>query len=86
MTFKDDDSGVETLFSLTDISRNGMDTVSAKFTYYACTSQASDSLIRLASGRLLVRFGEPSSDWLPPTLRRTSEHGPRGRETILCVP
>ena len=66
MTFEDDDSGVETLFSLTDISRNGMDTVSAKFTYYACTSQASDSLIRLASGRLLVRFGEPSSDWLPP--------------------
>ncbi|KAL8900165.1 MAG: hypothetical protein Q9192_001208 [Flavoplaca navasiana] len=66
LAFEDDDSGVETLFSLTDISRNGMDTVLATFTYYACTSQASHSLTRLASGRLLVRFGEPSSDWLSP--------------------
>ncbi|KAL8923718.1 MAG: hypothetical protein Q9208_004470 [Pyrenodesmia sp. 3 TL-2023] len=66
LTFEDDDSGVETLFSLTEISRNNADSASATFTYYACTSQASDSLTRLASGRLIVRLGDPSSDWLPP--------------------
>lgn len=66
LTFEDDDSGVETLFSLTEICRNNSASVSATFTYYACTSQASDSLTRLASGRLIVRLGDSSSDWLPP--------------------
>ncbi|KAL8701231.1 MAG: hypothetical protein Q9224_000596 [Gallowayella concinna] len=66
LTFEDDDTGVETLFSLAEISRNHEESVTATFTYYACTSQASDSLTRLASGRLIVRLGDSSPDWLPP--------------------
>lgn len=65
LTFEDDDSGVETLFSLAEISKKDADIVSASFAYHACTSQASDCLTRLASGRLIVRLGDTSSDWLP---------------------
>ncbi|KAL9045821.1 MAG: hypothetical protein Q9214_001201 [Letrouitia sp. 1 TL-2023] len=65
LTFDDDDSGVETVFTLTKMNKNGQRTISADFTYHACTSQASDTLNQLASGRLLIDLGDPSSDWLP---------------------
>lgn len=65
LTFDDDDSGVETVFTLTRMTKDGQRTISADFTYHACTSQASDTLNQLASGRLLLDLGDPSSDWLP---------------------
>jgi hybrid polyketide synthase / nonribosomal peptide synthetase ACE1 len=65
LTFDDDESGVEIVFSFSDISRDNTKVVSAAFTYHACTNQESDSLTTLATGRVLVGIGEPSSDWLP---------------------
>lgn len=65
LTFDDDDSGVEIVFTLSQISQEKTGFISAVFTYHACTSQASDSLTKLASGRLIVTVGEPSPDWLP---------------------
>ena len=65
LTFDDDDSGVETVFTLGQILREKIGTISAIFTYHACTSRASDSLTKLASGSLVVTMGEPSPDWLP---------------------
>lgn len=64
LTFDNDDSGVETVFTLSQISKE-TGFISAVFTYHACTSRASDSLTKLASGRLVVTVGEPSPDWLP---------------------
>ena len=65
LVFDDDDSGVETVFTLTEMSKEVTEVISAVFTYHACTSRASDSLTKLASGRLVVTVGEPSPDWLP---------------------
>lgn len=65
LTFDDDDSGVETIFALAEISKENPGTISGTFTYHACTSQASDSLTRLASGRLVITMGDPSPNWLP---------------------
>lgn len=65
LTFDDDDSGVETVFTLSQISKEVTGFISAAFTYHACTSRASDSLTKLASGRLVITVGEPSSDSLP---------------------
>lgn len=65
LTFDDDDCGVETVFTLSQISKEETGFISAVFTYHACTSRASDSLTKLASGRLVVTVGEPSPDWLP---------------------
>ena len=65
LTFDEDDSGVETVFTLSQISEEETGVISAVFAYHACTSRASDSLTKLASGRLIVTMGDPSPDWLP---------------------
>ena len=65
LTFDDDDSGVETVFTLAEISREEPGIISAVFTYHACTSRSPDSLTKLAFGRLVVTEGDPSTDWLP---------------------
>ncbi|KAL8727608.1 MAG: hypothetical protein Q9166_005916 [cf. Caloplaca sp. 2 TL-2023] len=65
LTFDDDESGVETVFILADMSKENFKTISATFTYHACTSQASETMTKLASGRLVVIIGDPSKDWLP---------------------
>ncbi|KAL9121258.1 MAG: hypothetical protein Q9187_002183 [Circinaria calcarea] len=66
LTFDDDESGAETVFTLSKISKDSTGRFSAAFTYHACTNQDSDTLTGLASGRVLVIPGEPSTDWLPP--------------------
>ncbi|KAL8787510.1 MAG: hypothetical protein Q9213_002168 [Squamulea squamosa] len=65
LTFDDDESGVETVFILADMSKENSKTISATFAYHACTSQASETLTKLASGSLVVTIGEPSNGWLP---------------------
>ena len=66
LTFDDDGSGVETVFALSEISKESLGSISANFTYHACTSSASDNLTKLASGRLVITVGDVSPDWLPP--------------------
>lgn len=69
-TFDEDDSGVEIVFCLSDISKEDTKSLSATFTYHACPNQEADVLTTLATGRVIVTFGEFSSNWLPP---RTAE-------------
>lgn len=65
LTFDDEESGVETLFTVSKISKNSVGDLSATFSYHACTNRESETLTRLASGRVIVTIGEPSTDWLP---------------------
>lgn len=73
MTFDNDDSRIEAVFSLSDVSR-GPDTVSAKFKYFGGPADAArggargsgSSLRMLASGSVEVILGEPSHQALPP--------------------
>ncbi|OKL60321.1 hypothetical protein UA08_04451 [Talaromyces atroroseus] len=68
LTFDDDQSGVEMLFTLSDISKNSSGLYSASFRYHAWTNQESDTLSLLASGCIVVTIDETSSsnDVLPP--------------------
>lgn len=73
MTFDDDDSRIEAVFSLNDISR-GSDTVSANFKYFGGSADAtrggargsSPTLRMLASGSVEIVRGKPSHQALPP--------------------
>lgn len=73
MTFDNDDSRIEAVFSLNDISR-GPDTLSAKFKYFggpADTTRggargSSSTLRMLASGSVEMIHGKPSHQALPP--------------------
>lgn len=69
-TFDQDESSVEIVFCLSDIFKENKDVVSATFKYHACPNQETDVLSTLATGRVLVKIGEPSTNWLPP---RTAE-------------
>ncbi|EEP78969.1 hypothetical protein UREG_03815 [Uncinocarpus reesii 1704] len=64
LTFDDDESGIETLFTLSNISENGHG-FSALFTYHACTNRDADTLSSLATGRILVANGNSGPDLLP---------------------
>ena len=65
LTFDTDDSGIETVFSLSKISQDSANVISASFTYHACTNIQVETLTTHATGRVVVTLGEPSSEWLP---------------------
>ena len=65
LTFDTDDSGIETVFSLSKISQDSANVISASFTYHACTNIQVETLTTHATGRVIVTLGEPSSEWLP---------------------
>lgn len=65
LTFDEEDTMIETLFSMTDIQKHGAYEATAKFTYNAARAMASGSLSLLASGRIRVQYGEPSATMLP---------------------
>ncbi|KAI3396960.1 hypothetical protein diail_11360 [Diaporthe ilicicola] len=66
LVFRDDDAGIETLFTLSDIIKDSEDTYSASFTYHACTNEDVEVLSSHATGRVVVTTGQASSRWLPP--------------------
>ena len=67
MTFDDDTSGVETLFTLSDVvaEQKSQNILLASFMYHCAANKESDTLILIASGRVQVFLGEPSHALLP---------------------
>ncbi|KAA6407229.1 MAG: hypothetical protein FRX48_09031 [Lasallia pustulata] len=66
MIFNDDDLGVETLFTFTDVERRNEDSVRANFSYYSAVGKDPDALTLMANGKLEVLCDEPSRVALPP--------------------
>ncbi|KAF8856698.1 putative hybrid NRPS/PKS enzyme [Acephala macrosclerotiorum] len=69
IAFNEEESSVETLFSLTGIVRN-KDSVSAAFSFHSHTGHDSQNLSLNCSGRLRYDLGDATTDALPP---RSSE-------------
>jgi hybrid polyketide synthase/nonribosomal peptide synthetase ACE1 len=65
LTFESGDSRVETLFSLSDITRHDGKTIDALFKYYATATKQGDTLDLLASGHVRVTLGDYCSDAHP---------------------
>lgn len=65
LVFRDDDAGIETVFTLSEIAKDSDDAYSASFTYHACSNAESEQLSTHATGRIIVTTGETSSRWLP---------------------
>lgn len=65
LTFKNEDSSIETIFSFTNILRNGDNTIDAHFKYNAAAETHGASLDLLASGRTRVFLGECDKTALP---------------------
>ncbi|KAI5922075.1 polyketide synthase-like protein [Camillea tinctor] len=65
LTFDNEDSSVETLFSMTNICRNDTH-MTARFSYNASLSKMGDMLASLATGNIHIQFGESSPLTLPP--------------------
>ena len=68
MVFNDDEYGIETLFTLGDVTIENEDTFLASFMYYSAVGKDSDAMTLMASGKLKVVIGEPLSEILPPRL------------------
>lgn len=67
MPFDEEDAGIETLVSLTDIRHDEpRQVVTARFTYSAAVGKDAETLSLVASGGVEVHLGEASSKILPP--------------------
>lgn len=60
-----DSNGIETVFTLSDITKTADDTISAAFTFHASSSTDTEQLSTHATGHVTVILGAPSSSWLP---------------------
>ncbi|KAI1376083.1 putative polyketide synthase [Hypoxylon crocopeplum] len=58
LTFQDSQTGVESLFVLSNIDRIRLDQVVASFKFHAATTQDADSLSCLATGKLIVTIAK----------------------------
>ncbi|CAJ2504343.1 Uu.00g117370.m01.CDS01 [Anthostomella pinea] len=65
MTFDEENTGVEAVFSLSDISPRSGRLIDASFRYHASDERRGDSLSLLASGRIRVTLGESAPASLP---------------------
>ncbi|KUJ20445.1 polyketide synthetase [Mollisia scopiformis] len=65
LVFRDDDGGIETVFTLSEITKDGGNSYSASFTYHACSNTDTEQLSTHATGKVIVTTGETSSRWLP---------------------
>ncbi|KAI2621838.1 amino acid adenylation domain-containing protein [Hypoxylon sp. NC1633] len=75
MIFDHEDTSVEALLSLTDVTRDDNKKITASFKYSAADAQSANTLSLLASGHLQVTLGESSVTSLPfarPHLSSTS--------------
>ncbi|AEO63908.1 polyketide synthetase [Thermothielavioides terrestris NRRL 8126] len=80
LVFGDDDRGIETLFVLHDVAREGDNShVAASFSYHASTNAEVDNLSTHATGRVRITLGEtdarrlPSRKGDPPNLSRVTQ-------------
>ncbi|KAM0323352.1 hypothetical protein ACHAQA_008945 [Verticillium albo-atrum] len=58
LVFQDDQSSVETLFTLSNVDRGNPDHVSADFKFHAATKANADNLTCLAAGQLIIKSEE----------------------------
>ncbi|RYO96929.1 hypothetical protein DL766_001217 [Monosporascus sp. MC13-8B] len=65
LVFGEDGAGIETVFTLSDISKGDDKTYSASFIYHASNNADAEHLSTHATGRVIVTTGETSSHWLP---------------------
>lgn len=65
LVFRDDDVGIETVFTLSGITKDDNDSYSASFTYHASSNAETEQLSTHATGRVIVTTGETFSRWLP---------------------
>lgn len=65
LTFDDEDSGVEVVFSLANLQRHDKFHVTAEFYYSAATGKGEGMLDSLAHGSMHIFLGEPSPNVLP---------------------
>lgn len=63
--FENSDTGVETVFTLSNITRDREHSYSASFIYHACNNINVAQLVTHASGRLIITTGETSPQLLP---------------------
>ncbi len=72
MMFSHDDSEIEAIISLSNISRKGEEAIEAEFKYHASSGKATDSLELKASGMVHVHLGRPYDTMLPSRTLRPS--------------
>ncbi|KAI9753134.1 MAG: putative Hybrid PKS-NRPS biosynthetic cluster [Chaenotheca gracillima] len=65
LVFDDEDTGVETLVSLTQIAREGS-TLTANYAFHSAVGKDSSNMTLNAKAHLSVQIGDPSPDTLPP--------------------
>ncbi|PHH88579.1 hypothetical protein CDD83_7347 [Cordyceps sp. RAO-2017] len=66
LVFDHDDSSIETVVALTDISRREPHTIEAGFKYHAASSKDNGALELKACGRVRIQLGQPCDSSLPP--------------------
>jgi hybrid polyketide synthase/nonribosomal peptide synthetase ACE1 len=66
LTFNDDDSGIETIFTISDIFRDDGTSFLGKFTYHGVQGKTKSDMTLLATGRVEARLGYSDSPILPP--------------------
>jgi acyl transferase domain-containing protein len=72
LMFEHDDSSMEIILSLANISRLTNKTIEAEFRYHAASAEGYDELRLKASGRVRISISQPSDAALPPRLPRPS--------------
>ena len=66
LTFNEDDSGIETIFTISDISRHGETSFQGNFTYHSALGKANGDMVLLATGKVEAIIGSASYPILPP--------------------
>lgn len=84
LTFEDEDSSKEALFSLTGVVRHDDHWIDASFNYNASDERRGGSLDLLASGRIRVLLGKPTPDSLPARSPRQSPVYPVSSESFYA--
>lgn len=81
LMFENDNASVETILSLTNISRHKTDIIQAEFKYHAAPAEGTDELRLKASGRVRIQLGDRGeAALLPPRMARPSNLTPVRKE------
>jgi hybrid polyketide synthase/nonribosomal peptide synthetase ACE1 len=65
LVFAEGDTGIETVFAVSDINKTSDQTYSALFVFHASSSAETEQLSTHATGRITVTLGETSPSWFP---------------------
>lgn len=65
LTFNDDDLGIETIFTIVDITRPDHNSLRTPFMYHSSSGKSKREMILIASGELYIEFGMEDNPLLP---------------------